>query len=238
MYGLYPYTFDGPGRLLTFGYAPGIARIRPLTSLVVPSAVQVRLHWTLNGVDCFNVLGGSVAGGFAASQAIANTIGAAILGRFTSSGLAALCATTTSLISVGLRDIRTANQPEFVSVAAAVPGTGAGNPLPNQLAAVVTLRTALAGRSFRGRAYFGGFIAGENTAAGAILAALNTALVAFVTNMQTDLAASAITLGVISRPFAGAAGPPVRPARLGSVTPVTGIVTRDTKWDTQRRRRQ
>src|SRR5882672_3363229 len=128
-----------------------------MASLVIPSAVQVRLHWTLNGVDCFNVLGGSVAGGFAASQAIANTIGAAILGRFTSSGLAALCATTTSLISVGLRDIRTANQPEFVSVAAAVPGTGAGNPLPNQLAAVVTLRTALAGRSFRGRAYFGGF---------------------------------------------------------------------------------
>src|SRR5882672_7675287 len=87
-----------------------------MASLVIPSAVQVRLHWTLNGVDCFNVLGGSVAGGFAASQAIANTIGAAILGRFTSSGLAALCATTTSLISVGLRDIRTANQPEFVSV--------------------------------------------------------------------------------------------------------------------------
>lgn len=209
-----------------------------MPALVVPSAVQVRLHWTLNGVDCYNVLGGSVAGGFAASQAIANTLGTAILGRFTTSGLAALCATTTSLISVGLRDIRTANQPEFVSVAAAVPGSGAGNPVPNQLAAVVTLRTALAGRSYRGRAYFGGFIVGENTAAGAIVAGLNTALVAFVTNIQTDLAASAITLGVISRPFAGDAGPPVHPARAGVVTPVTGIIARDTKWDTQRRRKQ
>lgn len=209
-----------------------------MASLVVPSAVQLRLHWTMNGVDCFNVLGGAVAGGFTASQAIANALGTAILGRFTSSGLAALCATTTSLISVGLRDIRVANQPEFVSVAAAVPGTGAGNPLPNHVAAVVTLRTALAGRSFRGRAYFGGFIVAENTAAGAIVAALNTALVSFVTGAQTDMAASAITLGVVSRPFAGAAGPPVRPARPGVVTPVTGIIARDTKWDTQRRRRQ
>lgn len=210
-----------------------------MASLIVGSAVQLRLHWTMNGVDCFNVLGGAVAGGFAASQAIANTIGAAVAGRFTSSGLAALCATTTSLISVGLRDIRIANQPEFVSVAAAVPGTGAGNPLPNHVAAVVTLRTALAGRSFRGRIYFGGFIVGENTAAGAIVAGLNTAMVAFVTGIQTDLAASSITLGVVSRPFAGRTSPPpVLPARAGVVTPVTAIIARDTKWDTQRRRRQ
>lgn len=209
-----------------------------MPALVVPSAVQVRLHWTLNGVDAYNVLGGSVAGGFAASQAIANALGAAILGHFTSSGLAALMATTTSLLSAGLRDIRTANQPEFVSVAAAVPGTGAGDPLPNQIAAVITLRTALAGKSYRGRAYYGGANEAQNGATGAIAAAFNTALVTFTTNIQTDMAAQGITLAVISRPFAGAAGPPVRPARVGQATPVTGIIARDTKWDTQRRRRQ
>jgi len=204
------------------------------TPLVLPNAVQIRLHWSYNGVLGFNALGGSVAGGFAASQAIANTLGTAILGRFTTSGLAALCATTTSLLAVGLRDIRTANLPEYVSVAAAVPGTGSGDPLPNQLAAVVTLRTALAGKSYRGRAYFSGAIEAENDSTGHIAAGLNTALVTFMTNVQTDLATSGITLAVISRPRSS---PPFPIAWAGAVTPVTAIVTRDTEWDTQRRRK-
>jgi len=194
----------------------------------------VRLQWRLNGVAAFNVLGGIVAGGFANSQAHANSLGAAILGHFTSSGLAALMATTTSLVAVGIRDVRVANQAEFVSVAAAVPGTGAGNPLPNEVAAVVTLRTALAGKSFRGRAYFGGAIVGENTATGTISAAFNTALAAFMASVQTDMAAEGITLAILSRPrFV----PPALVAYAGTITPVTAIVTRDTEWDTQRRRK-
>jgi hypothetical protein len=195
-----------------------------MPALVIPASVQVRLHWQLNGVDAFNVLGGAVAGGFANSQAIANALGAAILGHYTSSGLAALCATTTSLISAGVRDIRVGNQPEFVSVAAAVPGTGAGNPLPNELAAVVTLRTALAGKSYRGRVYLAGFNVAQNDAAGRIVAALNAAMVTFVTNVQTDMAAQGITLAVLSRVH-------------NVATPVTGITTLDTLWDSQRRRK-
>ena len=195
-----------------------------MPSLVIPTAVQVRLRWTFNGIAGYNVLGGSVGGGFANSQAIANAIGTAVNGHFTTSGLAALCATTTSLLGVGTRDIRVANQPEFQSAAAAVPGTGAGNPLPNEVAAVVTLRTALAGRSYRGRAYFSGFIVGENSATGSIVAGLNTALVTFMTNVQTDLSASGITLAVLSRTHL-------------SATPVTLIQTRDSEWDTQRRRK-
>ncbi len=202
--------------------------------LVLANSVQVRLQWRLNGVAAFNVLGGIVAGGFANSQAHANSLGAAILGHFTSSGLAALMATTTSLVAVGIRDVRVANQAEFVSVAAAVPGTGAGNPLPNEVAAVVTLRTALAGKSFRGRAYFGGAIVGENTATGTISAAFNTALAAFMASVQTDMAAEGITLAILSRPrFV----PPALVAYAGTITPVTAIVTRDTEWDTQRRRK-
>lgn len=196
-----------------------------MPSLVIPTAVQVRLHWTMNGVDAYNVLGGAVAGGFAATQTIANNLGTAILGHFTTSGLAALCATTTSLISAGLRDVRTANQSEYVSAAAAVPGTGAGNPLPNEVAAVVTLRTALAGRRYRGRAYLGGFIVGENDATGRIVAGLNTAMVTFMTNVQTDMAAQGITLAVLSRKYLLA-------------TPVASITARDTSWDTQRSRKR
>lgn len=195
-----------------------------MPSLVIPGAVQVRMHWTMNGANAFNVLGGSVGGGFANSQAIADALDTAVKGHLTSSGLAALLATTTSLISVGIRDIRAANEVEFVGTAAAVAGTGGGNPLPNEVAATYTLRTANAGKSFRGRVYLGGFIVGENTAAGQITAGLNATAVSFLQSVQTDMAAQGITLSVLSRKL-------LRP------TPVTAIVARDTLWDSQRRRK-
>src|SRR5689334_18708054 len=122
--------------------------------LVISNAVKVRLHWSYNGKLGFNVLGGQVGGGYTNSQGHADALGTAVLARFTSSGLKALCATTTSLLAVGIRDVRSANLVEYVSTASAVPGTGSGDPLPNQDAAVVTLRTALAGKHFRGRVYF------------------------------------------------------------------------------------
>lgn len=195
-----------------------------MPSLVIPGSVQVRLHWTMNGADAFNVLGGSVGGGFANSQAIANALDGAVKGHLTSSGLAALLATTTALVSVGIRDIRAANEVEFVGTGAAVPGTGAGNPLPNEVAATVTLRTAKAGKSFRGRMYLGGFIVGENTAAGQISAGLNAAMVSFVEGVQGDMAAQGITLAILSK-------------KLLTNTPVTAVLTRDTLWDSQRRRK-
>lgn len=196
-----------------------------MASLVIPNTAQVRLFWTFNGIAGVNVLAGIVAGGFVNSQAIANALGTAILGHFTSSGLAALMATTTSLLGVGVRDIRSANQPEYVSVAASVPGTGTGDPLPNELAAAVTLRTALAGRSFRGRTYFSGAIKDESDSSGRIVAGFNTALRTFMGDVQSDMGSSGLTLAVASR-------------KLLQSNAVTAIATRDTRWDSQRRRQQ
>jgi hypothetical protein len=205
--------------------------------LVLPTAVQVRLHWSWNGVLGFNVLAGIVGGGYSNSQAHADALGAAVLGRFTSSGLKALCATTTSLLAAGIRDLQAPNRAEFVSTASAVPGTGSGDPLPNELAAVVTLRTALAGKSFRGRAYFSGAIVAESDASGKIVAAFNTAIAAFMTGVQTDMATEGITLAVLSRPrFANLIPPLDVQTYAGTITPVSAIVTRDTQWDAQRRR--
>lgn len=191
--------------------------------LVVPSSVQVRLFWTYNGISGVNVLGGIVAGGYVNSQAIANAIDTAVKGHLTTSGLKALLATTTSLDAVGVRDVRAANQPEFIGTGAPVAGTGVGNPLPNELAAAITLRTALAGKSFRGRTYFSGAIVTQSDAAGRIVAGFNTALTTFMTNVQGDLGASGITLAVLSR-------------KLLQSNAVTAIVARDTQWDSQRRR--
>jgi len=207
--------------------------------LVLATAVQVRLHWTYNGITGFNALAGIVGGGFANSQAHANALGTAVLGRFTTSGLAALMASTTSLVAVGIRDLRTANQPEYVSVAAAVPGSGSATPMPNQDAATITLRTALAGKRYRGRAYFSGATEAQNDATGNIAAAFNTALVTFMTNVQTDMGTEGITLAVLSRPTYLNLAPPADVLDWpGAITPVTAVVARDTVWDTQRRRKR
>jgi len=206
--------------------------------LVLDTAVQVRLHWSWNGILGFNVVHGIVGGGYINSQAHANALGTAVLGHFTTSGLAALMASTTSLLAAGIRDLRVANQVEYVSVAAAVPGSGSATPMPNQDAAVVTLRTALAGKSYRGRMYFSGATEAQNDATGSIASAFNSALVTFVTNLQTDLTAEGIALAVLSAPrYANLAPPADVQTYAGAITPVTAIVTRDTSWDTQRRRK-
>lgn len=207
--------------------------------LVLATAVQVRLHWSWNGILGFNVLGGSVGGGFANSQAHANSLGTAVLASFTSSGLKALMASTTVLLGAGIRDLRTPFQPEYVSVASSVAGTGSGDPLPNELAAVVTLRTALAGKHYRGRSYFSGANEAENDGTGQIVAAFNTALVAFLTAVQGNMGTEGITLAVLSAPtYLNLAPPADTQNYAGAVTPVTAIVARDTEWDTQRRRKR
>jgi hypothetical protein len=204
---------------------------------VLTDAVQVRLHWSFNGVLGFNVVGGRVGGGFVNSQTHANDVGAALLGDFTSSGLAALMATTTSLLAVGIRDLRTPNQVEFKSVATAVPGTGSGDPLPNELAAAITLRTAKAGKSFRGRMYFSGAIVSQSDAAGRIVSGFNSHLVTFATFVQTELFADGITLAVLSRPRYANLPPPLDvQTYAGALTDVTALEARDTQWDSQRRR--
>lgn len=204
--------------------------------LVLATAVQVRLFWTMNGVACINALSGIVAGGFVNSQAHANALGTAIIGRFTSSGLKALSAASTSMDGAGIRNLRVANEVEYVSTETPVVGTGSGDALPNQLAAVVTLRTAKAGRSFRGRVYLGGAIEAENTSVGRIATAYNTALASFMDGVQTDMGTEGITLAVLSRPRYD----PVSDALVypGAITAVTAIVTRDEQWDTMRSRKQ
>jgi hypothetical protein len=200
---------------------------------VLGNAVQVRLIWDLNGRSASNVLGGQVGGGFVNSQAHADALATAVLGRFTSSGLKARTGANFSLSGVGIRDLRVANQAEYLNTSAPVAGTGTADPLPTQLAGVVTLRTALAGKSYRGRVYIAGADEDQSDSTGRIDAAYNTAIDAFITGVAADMATEGITLAVLSRPRTA---PPFPVAWGGAVTPVTSITTRDTSWDTQRRR--
>lgn len=190
----------------------------------------MRLIWSLGGqLYALNVLGVVNAGGIAITQALTNTIGTAIKSALTSSAHAASIHTTVALANIGLRDIRTANTAEFLDSGGAVAGTAAGDLLPPQTAFCITLRTAQAGRSFRGRVYLPGYGESVNTAAGALVGAGSS--VAFVVAIQAALVTSSLNLGVLSRPNALRV-----PPSAGFITPVTSIVARDLVWDTQRRR--
>lgn len=208
----------------------GSKRGTGMPQLIVPNAAQMRLIWAQGGVlYALNVMGVHIPGATAITQALTNTVGAAIKSALTSSTHGAAVHTTITLANVGLRDIRTANSAEFLDTGGAVAGTGTGDLLPPQVALCITLRTASAGRSFRGRCYLPGFAESVNTATGA--AGGSGGSVAFITAIKSALIASSLDLGVISRP-----APDASPPRAGFITPVTSIVSRDLVWDTQRRR--
>lgn len=201
-----------------------------MAALIVPNAAQMRLIWAQGGVlYALNVLGVHIPGATAITQALANTIGTAVKAAFASTSYNSMMGPTITLVNIGIRDIRTANQPEFIDSGAVVTGTAVGDLLPPQTALVITLRTALAGRNYRGRVYLCGFTEAINSSTGAATGA--TTAVNFVAAVKAALVASSLDLGVISRPDDTKV-----PPKVGWVTPVTAMVARDLVWDTQRRR--
>lgn len=201
-----------------------------MPQLVVPNAAQMRLIWGLGGqLYALNVMGVVNAGSVAITQALTNTIGTAIKTAFASQALNVSINSSVTLANVGLRDIRTANTAEFIDTGAAVAGTANTGLLPPQVAFVITLRTAQAGRSFRGRVYLPGYDEAVNTATGTLSA--STSSVNFVAAIQSALITNGLNLGVLSRP-----APLASPPRSGFITVVTSVVARDAVWDTQRRR--
>lgn len=219
-------------------------------SPVVANAVQVRLLFGLGAEVAINVLNAQATPAVIVNQTLANTLGAAIKSTFTAQ-LAAQMHTSTTLQKVGVRDLRQANMPEFRDSGAAVAGTGTGDPLPKQTALCITLRTALSGKSFRGRTYFGGYTEAANDSAGAVASATITATLAFCNAMAANFTASGLTNGVLSRPaehytivktifhndgttttetLANVA------AKSGVVTPLTAFESRNNRWESQRRR--
>lgn len=111
------------------------------------------------------------------------------------------------------------------------PGLQTGDPMPNNVALVMSLRTALRGRSFRGRIYVGG-ISESNALGNEVLGTLRDAhvlrwsqLIVFTGGVLTP----DLTMVVLSY-FSGGAvrGTPV-------ATPVATI-SANTRFDTMRRR--
>lgn len=195
-----------------------------MAQLVVPSAVLIRLIWAVSGTPfAVNVLGARKSGASTIDQTLTNTIGTAIKGSFTAGTLDTRLNSVVSLATVAIRDISAPNLPEFRDSGGAAASTGSAGLLPPQVALCATLRTAKAGKNYRGRYYQGGWDQSQNTATGTAAAAASTDLLAFLTAVQGNLTASGLTLAIVSR-------------TLAQVTDVTGIQVRDSVWDTIRKR--
>ena len=209
--------------------------------VVIPNAIEVDLMWNLaNGkTGIKNVLHGQVAAGFNATAAVAQAVYAAIIASGQWTAYAPYIHTTAAFAGVQLRDLRTANNPYVSSTGAATAGTGAANALPPGVSIPITLRTAAAGRGFRGRAYLPGLDSAALVAGtGAILPAAVTAAVNFITEVQTALAAQGITLSIAQparQAYAGRKGRAI-PARNANIANVTSIVNRLATFTSQRRR--
>jgi hypothetical protein len=153
-------------------------------------------------------------------------------------------------MQVGVRDLSSASLAEFLDTGAAVPGLDATDMLPGGNAYVVTLRTARAGQSFRGRVYLGGYTEGGNGPTGAIATPVAVAGTAFVTSIGTTMGANGLTFSVLSRPSeltvltkdvthpdgTHTITTHSRAARAGGLTDVIAVEARNTIWDSQRRR--
>jgi hypothetical protein len=205
--------------------------------LVITNAAQVTLNWLNQGIVCHNVLGASKPPGVTVTQALVDSLGAAIKTSYTASGLSAHHNPSTALMSVGVRDISSAGQPEYLDSGAFAGGTTSGEALPPQIAMVVSVRTARAGASYRGRIYLPGWMEIDNSTTGTALQPAADAAVAFIEGVSDAISAAGMLLAILSRPREAKTIPAKEIApKAGFVTPATAVEIRNLLWDTQRRR--
>lgn len=225
-----------------------MARTPPL---VIAGCIQVKLGFIIGGQGAYNILHFTKAGTDTIDQVDAESIGAAAKTAWTAN-LAPLCPPNVALARVSVRDLSAPNLPEFFDSAAAVGGTeSTGEPLPAGVALCVTLRTAGAGKKFRGRVYIGGFSETQNTNTGTSAPAAGAAAVEFLSDLRDAMGTLGYVLGVASRPSYesslvrttnypdGSSEADVlshTSQKGGGIEPVTIIQSRTTNWESQRKR--
>ena len=207
--------------------------------VVIPSCAQVTLIWTLpDGKFGHNVLYGRYSGTFAGSQAQANAMLTALNTGAQWTALQPFLSTATVLAGLTIRNVGVANQALISSSVAGGVGTGTGQ-LPSEVAAVITLRTALVGPQHRGRMYVPGWAPAATASGDIISAAAVTALGNWANTLIGALSPSGYTLVIGQRQRAAYTSPitgrEFGPRPPNSVT-ITQCVVRDNHWDSQRRR--
>jgi len=216
----------------------------------IDAAAELRIYWSINNQLALNVVGARVNGAVTFDQALANVLGAAIKSGF-GTALTGLMAPSTSLMTVGVRDLRTDNQAEFRDDGAPVVGTGTGDAMPAGDAVCVTNRTALSGKSFTGRTYISGWDELQNSAGGTTSIGAANGAVSFMNVIAGALAGNGMSLAVLSRPSEQKIIQEITThadgtttirtisrvtAKTGTATPVVSSESRNAFWESQRRR--
>jgi len=207
---------------------------------IIPNCAMVRLNWALtDGRVGHNVLHAQYTGAPALSQTMANAILTGLTTGATGIAFMALIAPTVTLTSVSLLDMRSTTGVEIPSSSAAVPGTSAGTAIPDEMAIVITLRTANRGRSGRGRVYLGGFtnlaIGVGGVIAGTTVTAINNwATTNMLGTLSTNL--GPMVLGLPHRKAYTSPTGAAIPDRPATTVQVTTATVRNNTWDSQRRR--
>lgn len=206
----------------------------------IPACMEVRINYALeDGKVAHNVLHARYTGGYPGNVALANSLQTAINQAFTNTNLLIYLHTSTQITGVSLRDRGALNTPYVDSSGAAIVGTGTGSALPNEVAACLTQRTAIAGPGGRGRIYIPGFATVALGAGNVIAAATVTGLNNFGNTLRANInAVGGLTmcLALPSRvAYTGSTGTQhaQRPAQTADVASIT---CRDNHWDSQRRR--
>lgn len=208
--------------------------------LVIPNTVEVTANLAATGRSFHVVFHEIIPAGTAVTSGLADAVFTPLKNLWTTN-LAPQCAPTTTLGGLSMRDLRDVGFALVNSTIGGAPGTAATetNQLPLNIASCLTVRTAKAGRQFRGRMYWGGYCEIANGLNGQMSAAMKTALDTFAANFMAAVNVSGLTLGVAHRPtvFDPTTGLPVAPG-LGFITPATAVLARDSIWDSQRGRVQ
>lgn len=215
------------------GYSPG--------PRIIPNCALVRLNWTLtDGKVGHNILHAAYTGTPALSATVAQTIFTSLTTGANWTSLAAFLASTAALASVTVLDLRSATATEFQSTGTAVPGTSASAAFPDEVAAVVTLRTANRGPSGRGRMYVPAWANNAGAAGGVISAPAIAALGTWFGINVFGGIASGLGPMVLALPHRIAYTSPITgrqfPDRPATTVVVTAGSIRDNHWDSARKR--
>lgn len=193
----------------------------------VPLVVQAELIYTWDGQIVENVV--HFMPDVPPTPTLMAELGAALVTWF-GVDVGPYVSNTVSLIEVKLTDLTTAFAP-VVNHSAGLPLTGdrVSASLPNSVALVLTKRTGLRGRSFRGRVYQVGLCEDQVTANAVIGTSLTGLVASWNNNIEITTAGATWEMGVVSR-FENNI-----PRTEGLFTEITNFST-DGRVDSMRRR--
>ena len=197
-----------------------------MTFQAAPQCVECTFNQSQNGVPVVNRWNIDV--GHAVTHSDLTGV-FAVVDAWVTSTLASNQCTTVSYDTIVVKDISVPNGEELVYVPTTPHGSITTSALPNSTAIVLSLRTALTGKNFRGRTYLGGLPTIAQDDATHIKAAYAAGYVTVMTDLITHLTTAGYKLVVLSRYLAKA-------LRLVALATEIVSVIVDTKFDNQRRR--